>query len=93
VALPDVPTIGETVLGYEAGGWAGIVAPRATPPELVVRFNGEINAGLASPHIKARYDELGLRIIAGAPLDFGRLIANDTDKWAKVIRAANIKAE
>jgi tripartite-type tricarboxylate transporter receptor subunit TctC len=93
VALPDVPTIGETVLGYEASGWAGMVAPRATPPELIVQLNREINAGLASPRIRARYDELGLRIIAGSPQDFGRLVADDTDKWGKVIRAANIKLE
>jgi tripartite-type tricarboxylate transporter receptor subunit TctC len=93
VALPDVPTIGETVLGYEASGLAGMVAPRATPPELIVQLNREINAGLASPRIRARYDELGLRIIAGSPQDFGRLVADDTDKWGKVIRAANIKLE
>ena len=93
LALPDVPTIGETVFGYEASGWAGMVAPRATPPELIERLNREINAGLASFRIKSRYDELGLRVIAGTPEDFGRLVADDTDKWAKVIRTANIKAE
>jgi tripartite-type tricarboxylate transporter receptor subunit TctC len=70
-----------------------MVAPRATPPELIVQLNREINAGLASPRIRARYDELGLRIIAGSPQDFGRLVADDTDKWGKVIRAANIKLE
>ena len=74
VALPDVPTIGETVLGYEATGWAGMVAPRATPPELIVQLNREINAGLASARIRARYDELGLMIIAGSPRILGGLL-------------------
>jgi tripartite-type tricarboxylate transporter receptor subunit TctC len=91
--LPSVPTIGETVHGYEAGGWAGMVAPRGTSPEIIAMLNREINAGLASPRIKARYDELGLRIIAGSPQEFGKLIADETEKWGKVIRAANIKAE
>jgi tripartite-type tricarboxylate transporter receptor subunit TctC len=92
-ALPDVPTIGETVHGYEAGGWGGMVSPRGTSPEIIALLNREINAGLASPRIKARYDELGLQIIAGSPQEFGRLLADETEKWAGVIRAANIKAE
>jgi tripartite-type tricarboxylate transporter receptor subunit TctC len=92
-ALPTVPTIGETVHGYEAGGWAGMVAPRGTPPEIIAALNRQINAGLASPRIKTRYEELGLKIIAGSPEDFGKLIADETEKWGKVIRAANIRAE
>jgi tripartite-type tricarboxylate transporter receptor subunit TctC len=93
LALPHVPTIGETVHGYQAGGWGGMVSPRGTPPEIIAVLNREINAGLASPRIKARYDELGLQIIAGSPQEFGKLIADETEKWGKVIRAANIKPE
>jgi tripartite-type tricarboxylate transporter receptor subunit TctC len=93
VTLPDVPTIGETVRGYEAGGWAGMAAPRGTSPQIIAILNREINAGLASPRIRARYDELGLTIIAGSPQEFGKLVADDTEKWGKVIRVANIKAE
>jgi tripartite-type tricarboxylate transporter receptor subunit TctC len=92
-ALPDIPTIGEFVPDYEASGWQGIGAPRNTPAEIVTRLNREINAGLASPVIKARLSDLGSMVLAGSPTDFGKLIADETEKWDKVIRAANIKAE
>ena len=91
--LPDIPTVGDFVPGYEASGWHGIGAPRNTPAEIVDRLNKEINAGLADPKIKARLADLGGTVLAGSPADFGKLIADETEKWAKVIRAANIKAE
>ena len=90
-ALPDIPTVGEFVPGYEASRWFGIGAPRNTPAEIVDKLNKEINAGLADPKIKARLADLGGTVLAGSPADFGKLIADETEKWAKVIRAANIK--
>jgi len=91
--LPDVPAIGEFVSGYEASGWWGIGVPKNTPTEIIERLNKEINAALADPKIKARLADLGSTVIAGFPADFGKLIASDTEKWAKVIRATNIKPE
>jgi tripartite-type tricarboxylate transporter receptor subunit TctC len=91
--LPDVPTVGEFVPGYEASLWQGIGAPKSTPPEIVDRLNKEINAALADPRIKARLADLGSTPFAQSPGDFAKLIASDTEKWGKVIRAANIKAE
>jgi tripartite-type tricarboxylate transporter receptor subunit TctC len=92
-ALPDLPTIGEFVLGYEASGWNGICVPKNTPIEVIERLNNVINAGLADPKMKARLADLGATTLAGSPSDFGKLIAEETEKWAKVIRTANIKAE
>jgi tripartite-type tricarboxylate transporter receptor subunit TctC len=92
-ALPDVPTVGEFVPGYEASLWQGIGAPKSTPPEIVDRLNKEINAALADPKIKARLADLGSTPLAQSPDEFAKLIASDTEKWGKVIRAANIKAE
>ena len=93
-ALPDIPTMGEFVPGYEASTWFGVGAPKATPAEIVEKLNKEINAGLAHPKIKARLaDDLGGDVLALSPVDFGKLIAEETEKWGKVIRAANIKAE
>jgi tripartite-type tricarboxylate transporter receptor subunit TctC len=89
--LPDVPTVGEFVPGYEASGWQGIGAPRNTPAEIIDKLNKEINAGLADPKLKAQLVDLGGTIIAGSSVDFGRLLADETEKWGKVIRAANIK--
>jgi tripartite-type tricarboxylate transporter receptor subunit TctC len=92
-ALPDVPTVGDFVPGYEASLWQGIGAPKSTPPEIVDRLNKEINAALADPKIKARLADLGSTPLAQSPGEFAKLIAADTEKWGKVIRAANIKAE
>ena len=92
-ALPDVPTVGDFVPGYEASLWQGIGAPKSTPPEIVDRLNKEINAALADPKIKARLADLGSTPLVSSPGDFAKLIADDTEKWGKVIRAANIKAE
>jgi tripartite-type tricarboxylate transporter receptor subunit TctC len=92
-ALPDVPTVGEFVPGYEASGWQGIGAPRNTPTEIVDRLNMTINAALADPVVKARIADLGVVPFASSPAEFGKFIAKETEKWAKVIRAANIKLE
>jgi len=92
-ALPDVPTVGEFVPGYEASSWSGLGAPRATPAEIVDKLNKEVNAALDDPKMKARLADLGGVALPGSPADFGKLIADETEKWAKVIRAANIKPE
>src|SRR5215468_6576109 len=91
--LPDVPTVGEFLPGYEASVWFGVGAPKATPTEIVDKLNNEINAGLADLKIKTRLADLGGDVLALSPADFGRLIADETEKWGKVIRAANIKPE
>jgi tripartite-type tricarboxylate transporter receptor subunit TctC len=92
-AIPDVPTIGETVPGYEASVWYGIAAPRGTPPEIVETLNQAVNAVLADSKLKARLAELGGEAMPLAPAEFGKLVAAETEKWGKVIRAANIKAD
>src|SRR5262249_16270517 len=92
-ALPGIPTLSEIVPGYEASDWYGVGAPKNTPAEIIDRLNREINAGLADPKIKARLADLGGMTLAGSPTDFGKLVAEETEKWAKVIRAANIKPE
>jgi tripartite-type tricarboxylate transporter receptor subunit TctC len=92
-ALPDVPTVSEYLPDYAFDSWLGIAGPKNIPAEIVEVLNREINASLARPEIKAKYDDLGLRIHAASPADFGKLVTDDTEKWGKVIRAANIKAE
>jgi tripartite-type tricarboxylate transporter receptor subunit TctC len=91
--LPNVPTVGESVPGYEAVLCEGIGAPRNTPAEIVEKLNKEINAALANPKMKARFNYLGNRALPGSPGDFGKLIADETEKWGNVIRAGNIKPE
>jgi tripartite-type tricarboxylate transporter receptor subunit TctC len=90
--LPSIPTVGEFVPGFESSGWFGMVAPRNTPSDIVDKLNREINAGLADPKIKARLADFGGTVLGGSPADFGRLIADETEKWARVIRFAGIKA-
>jgi len=92
-ALPDLPTIGEFIPGYEMSAWYGVGAPKRTPAEVIDKINKEINAGLADSEMKARLAEQGGVAIAGSPVDFGKLIAEETEKWGKVVRAANIKAD
>ena len=92
-ALPDLPTVGDFVPGYESSTWWGIGAPRNTPVEIVGKLNKDINAALAEPKIQARLADLGSTAFGGSSADFEKLIAGDTEKWAKVIRAVNIKAE
>ena len=91
--LPDIPTVSDFLPGFEASGWFGIGAPKGTPAEIIDKLNREINAGLDDAKVRARIAELGNTVLAGSPADFGRLIADETEKWGKVIRAANIKAE
>jgi tripartite-type tricarboxylate transporter receptor subunit TctC len=91
--LPDVPTVGEFLPGYEARGWYGVVVPKATPVEIVGKLNQEINAALADPNMKQRLTELGVAVFAGSPADFGKFIAEETEKWGKVMKFAGIKAE
>jgi len=90
--LPDVPAVGDFLPGYEASAWFGLGAPRNTPAEIVDALNKEINAALADPRIKAQFADLGSMVLLGSPADFGKLIAEETEKWGKVIRTANIKA-
>ena len=92
-ALPDVPTIGETVPGYEAVIWYGIVAPKGTPPEVVDTLNTAVNAVLADPQLKARLAALGGEPMPMAPAQFGKLIADETEKWAKVVKFSGAKAD
>jgi tripartite-type tricarboxylate transporter receptor subunit TctC len=92
-ALPDIPTVADFLPGYEASGWFGLFAPRNTPAEIIDKLNKEINAALADPKVKARLADLGGTVVLGSPADFGKLVVDDKEKWAKVIRAAGIKAE
>ena len=92
-ALPDIPTVGDFVPGYEASNWYGIGAPRNTPVEVIEKLNKETNAGLADPKIKARIADLGGSVLRGSPADFGRLIADETEKWGKVVKFLGIKAD
>jgi tripartite-type tricarboxylate transporter receptor subunit TctC len=92
-ALPGVPIVSDFVPGYEASSWYGIGAPTNTPAEIVEKLNREINAALADPKIKAQLADLGNTVLAGSPTDFGKLIAVETEKWAKVVKLSGIKAE
>jgi tripartite-type tricarboxylate transporter receptor subunit TctC len=91
--LPDIPTVGEFVPGYEAIAWAGIGAPKNTPADIVEKLNKEINQALADPEMKAHFADLGGTVAVGSPVEFGKFIAEETEKWAKVIKFAGIKAE
>jgi tripartite-type tricarboxylate transporter receptor subunit TctC len=91
--LPDIPTVGDVLTGYEASTWYGICAPKNTPPEIIDKLNRATNAALADPKTKAQIADIGGAVLAGSPADFGKLIADDTEKWGKVIRTANIKPE
>jgi len=92
-ALPDLPTVGEFVPGYEASGWNGVCAPKNTSIEIIEKLNRAINAGLADPKMKARFADLGATTLVGSSADFGKLIADETEKWGKLIRAFNIKPD
>jgi tripartite-type tricarboxylate transporter receptor subunit TctC len=89
--LPDVPVLSDTLPDYEASAWFGIGAPKNTPTELIERLNKEVNVSIAEPNFKARLANLGGTVLAGSPVDFGKLISDETKKWGKVILAANIK--
>ena len=90
-ALPDIPTLGEFLPGFEASGVYGLGAPKNTPAEIIGRLNKEINVVLSDPKIRSRLADLGGLGLPGSPADFGKLIAEETEKWAKVIRTANIR--
>jgi tripartite-type tricarboxylate transporter receptor subunit TctC len=91
--LPDIPTVGEFLPGFETSAWFGVGAPKATPADIIEKLNHEINAALADPKVKARLADLGGTVLPGSPAAFGKLIAEETEKWGNVIRALNIKAE
>jgi tripartite-type tricarboxylate transporter receptor subunit TctC len=90
--LPGIPTVGEFLPGYEASGWFGVGAPRNTPAEIIDRLNNEINAALADPTLRARFAELGGSVLALSPVGFGKLIAEETEKWAKVVKFSGAEA-
>lgn len=92
-ALPDIPTVREFVPGYETADWKGVLVPKNTPPEIIDKLNSELNAALADPDIKMRLADLGFTPIAGKPADFAKMIAAETDKWGKVVKALGIKAD
>jgi len=92
-ALPGVPTVAEFLPGYESAVWFGVGAPKNTPKDVIAKLNAEINAGLADPAIKARLDEFSATVLTGTPADFEKLFVGDSEKWAKVMKAANIKPE
>jgi tripartite-type tricarboxylate transporter receptor subunit TctC len=91
--LPDIPTVGDFVPGYEASTWAGVGAPSNTPAEIIDKLNKEMNLGLADAKMKARFADFGATTLSGSPADFGKLIADETEKWAKVVKFAGIKAD
>jgi tripartite-type tricarboxylate transporter receptor subunit TctC len=91
--LPDVPTVADAVPGYESSAWYGVGAPRSTPVEIIDRLNNEINAILAEPKVKTRVAEMGATEVAGSPADFGKLIAEETEKWGKVVKFSGAKAD
>ena len=91
--LPDIPAIGEFVPGYQASGWFGVCAPGKTPVEIIDRLNQEINAGLADPKLKSRFADLSASVFGGSSSDFGKFIADETDRWGRVVRTANLRAD
>jgi len=91
--LPDIPTVGDFVPGYEASGWFGVGAPRNTPSEIIDKLNKQINVALTEPRIKARIADLGGTVFAGSPSDFSKLIAEETEKWAGVVKFSGAKPE
>jgi tripartite-type tricarboxylate transporter receptor subunit TctC len=91
--LPDIPAMAEFLPGYEANGWYGVVAPKGTPPEIVEALNKQVNAALVDPKMRQRFTELGCDVFSGTPADFQKFIANETEKWEKVIKFAGVKAD
>ncbi len=92
-SLPDVPTVGDTVPGYEATAWFGVGMPKGSPREAIMRINAVVNQALADPVVKARLADLGGKPIPGTPEDFGKVIVSETEKWAKVVTVSGAKVE
>ena len=92
-ALPDIPTVGDFVSGFEASQWVGLCTPKNTPPEIIGKLNAEINTGLADLKLKARIVDLGGKVLPNSPADFGKIIADDTKKWGKVVKFSGAKPE
>ena len=92
-ALPNIPPLGDFLPNYEASSWYGIGAPKNTPTEIINRINKEVNASLADPKLSNRLSDMGGMLLPGSPADFGKLVSDETAKWGKVVRAANIKAD
>jgi tripartite-type tricarboxylate transporter receptor subunit TctC len=92
-ALPDVPVVADFVPGYEASAWFGLGAPKGTPPEIIALLNKEVNAAVADPNIRARLADMGGMMINGTPAEFGKIIEEETEKWAKVVKFSGAKAE
>jgi tripartite-type tricarboxylate transporter receptor subunit TctC len=91
--LPDIPTLGDFVPNFEASQWIGLCAPKDTPSEIIRKLNAEINAGLADPKLKARFADVGGTVLPGLPADFGKLIADETEKWGKVVKFSGAKPD
>jgi tripartite-type tricarboxylate transporter receptor subunit TctC len=91
--LPNTPTVAATVPGFDTSSWWGVCAPRGTPREIVNKLNAEINRGLDDPKIKQRFTEMGVLILSGSPEDFGKMIADETAKWGKAVKFANVSAD
>ena len=91
--LPGTPTVAATVPGFDTSSWWGVCAPRGTPSEIVTKLNAEINRGLADPKIKQRFDEMGVLILRGSPEDFGKMIADETERWGKAVKFANVSED
>jgi tripartite-type tricarboxylate transporter receptor subunit TctC len=91
--LPDIPTVSDVLPGYESSAWFGFGMPTGTPAEIVLTLNREINSGLVDPTVRARLADLGVMVVAGSPVDFGNFIADETEKWGKVVKFAGIKVE
>jgi tripartite-type tricarboxylate transporter receptor subunit TctC len=92
-ALPDIPTLGQFVPGYEASAFNGVVAPKQTPIDIIYKFNAAVNAALAAPEVRERFAQLGTFPVSMTPGEFGKFVANETEKWGKVFKSAGIKAE
>jgi tripartite-type tricarboxylate transporter receptor subunit TctC len=91
--LPEVPTVADSVPGYESSAWYGVGVPKGTPPEIIGMLNHEINAGLTDSKLKARFSELSAMVLPGSSADFGKLLVDETEKWAKVVKFSGVKAD
>jgi len=91
--LPNTPTVAATVPGFDTSSWWGVCAPRGTPSEIINKLNAEINRGLADPRLKQRFDEMGVLTLSGSPEDFGKMVADETEKWGRAVKFANVSED